>query len=128
MEKLTYKQAYDLIIEAYFKDEIKPYRRSFCFCGTLAGNKFWDDTPIHGYSVSDFGKMEMALLTPLGCRIYKPGLTAGGISEGDIEYEDLLFAGMSAALDVLKEIHRSRGENVDELPALTKRVLSTQGK
>jgi len=36
---MTYKQAYDKIIDAYFKDEIKPMDSNFCFCGTLHGAK-----------------------------------------------------------------------------------------
>ena len=116
MEKLTYKQAYDKIIEAYFKDEIKPLDPKFCFCGNLCDKTdHWyggienDYQPSHGYTATELMDMEAALL--------EVSFFANPIDE------EKLFAGMSAALDVLKEIHRSRGENVDELPVLTKRVL-----
>lgn len=117
MEKLTYSEAYNKIIEAYFKDEIKPFNSEFCFCGTLCYNK--SDWNISTYSRvhADFGnytgveyvKMERALLDAL-----KMGEFLRYCNPWDSGYEDLLFAGMCAALDVLKEIHRSRGENVDE--------------
>lgn len=40
------------------------------------------------------------------------------------QYEAALFAGMSAALDVLKQIHIERGEVIDEVPVFTKRQLA----
>lgn len=127
MEKLTYRQAYDKIIEAYFKDQIQPYNACFCFCGTLCDNSDeWRNPEFEGifkkvehidfmyYSGKDYYRMEKALLLPL--YHVNPGMGK--------EYEEALFAGMCAALDVLKEIHRSRGENVDEdIPAFTKREL-----
>lgn len=138
MNALTYPEAYNKIIEAYFKDEIKPYDAEFCFCGTLAYNPesqfdrskdFWEN---HNYSNKELDLMESALLNTIkdqtigGNDIYFMGM---GIERTPIithpNYENALFAGMSAALDVLKEIHRSRGENVDEdIPAFTKRELA----
>jgi hypothetical protein len=120
MEKLTYKQAYDKIIEAYFKDEIQPEDPQFCFCGTLCDNDArWYGCRLdgyhyssHGYNGVDFVKMEKALCDQ-----------TRSLRKRDEGYEDALFDDMSAALDVLKEIHRSKGENVDDLPALKKRGL-----
>lgn len=123
MDKLTYRQAYDKIIDAYFKDQMEPYEPNFCFCGNLCDNTndWFYGMPSetkqpyaasHGYSGGQLYLMEQALL-----RHVAPGPY--------LEYEDDLFKGMSAALDVLKEIHRSRGENVDEdIPAFTKRQLA----
>jgi hypothetical protein len=116
MERLTYKQAYDKIIDAYFKDEIEPYDAKFCFCGTLCDNSVgWMGNSLTGihnnfgsYSGVDYGKMESALFS----KIDRTGRHMP-------DYEDALFSGMVAALDVLKEIHRSRGEDVDSLPALS---------
>lgn len=127
MEKLTYRQAYDKIIEAYFKDQIQPYNSSFCFCGTLCDNSSeWRNPEYEGifknvrhldymfYTGSQYYEMEKALLLPLFPVKIKCGK----------EYEDVLFSGMSAALDVLRQIHIERGENVDEdIPAFTKREL-----
>src|SRR5690349_13607846 len=123
---MTYQQAYNKIIEAYFKDEIEPWDAKFCFCGTLCNGKTgWNRSTILAINKNDphndygdylgieYTKMERALLEPFNC----PGRRHN-------DYEAALFEGMCAALDVLKEIHRSRGENVDEvLPAFTKRQL-----
>lgn len=47
-----------------------------------------------------------------------------GFVPSSMNYEEGLFEGMVKALEVLKEIHRSRGENVDEeIQAFTKRNL-----
>lgn len=55
--------------------------------------------------------MENALLTHVDCGPYP-------------KYEDDFFKGMTAALEVLKDIHRSRGEDVDGVKVFTKRVLA----
>jgi hypothetical protein len=137
MERLTYKQAYDKIIEAYFKDEIKPYDGFFCFCGTLGYTgssdifaEIWD---LSLYSKDEYEEMEKALLLNI------KNLTIGDKWRGNIyvmndryrdmimdheNYEQALFSGMSAALDVLKQIHIERGENVDDVPVFTKRLLN----
>lgn len=104
MKQLTYRQAYDKIIDAYFKDEIEPMKQEFCFCGTIAPNGNWhiQGKGKYPYSTIEYMRMESALLNKVGDRIDSQ------------DYESDLFEGMSAALEVLKEIHRSRGENVDE--------------
>lgn len=138
MDKLTYRQARDLIIDAYFKDEIKPFDGEFCFCGTLNnGESDWVSAKVcsTGYLGDHLYLMERALFIPL----QRCGLIVIGKSgihntnhvnywehvDKHPDYENALFDGMCAALDVLKEIHRSRGENVDEdIPAFTKRELT----
>ena len=130
MGKLTYKQAFDKITEAYIKDEIQPFRNEFCFCGTLAdGSAGWRHRNINGYSVLEFVKMEDALLNTISAN------TGGGpswfralICTSDMvehsNYEDAIFLGMCAALEVLKQIHIERGEIIDETPTFTKRQLA----
>lgn len=127
---MTYKQAYDKIIEAYFKDEIRPNEYDFCFCGTLAGNRHWTDEGDPNYSGAEYSKMELALFSSFPetkityitgpCfedqYAYHPETTI-------LDYEDKLFAGMSAALDVLKQIHIDRGEIIDEPIPFTQRQL-----
>lgn len=134
MKKLTYSQAYNKIIDAYFKDEIKPFKEQFCFCGTLSPNANWSnshllDVRIHKhypYSVDEYGRMEEALFSRM------PKTRWRGVGwvwkkherHEDNYTEDELFNGMCAALEVLKEIHRERGENVDtEATPFVKRNL-----
>jgi hypothetical protein len=130
MDKLTYHEAYSKIIDAYFKDEIRPMEMNFCFCGTLAGGMIevnfeekWDEK---FYSMKEFIMMERALMKGLGAQ-WISSLNSGwdrfSHNPHRPDYEDRLFQGMSAALDVLKEIHSSRGENVDDVPEFTKRLL-----
>jgi len=127
MQRLTYQQAYDKIIQAYFRDEIKPKDSCFCFCGNLCdnsnawhhGNGFLNHKPSHGYSGKELIRMEVALM-------FNSTLMEEYGKEGSKEYEDALFIAMCAALEVLKQIHKERGEDVDGVPEFTKRNLSPQ--
>lgn len=129
MDKLTYRQQYDKVIEAYFKNEIKPWDAQFCFCGNLCNKTDdWfepfkgDNEPhnnSHGYSGWELHNMERALLDTLK----KRGFDCRSLTDC-AEYEDALFSGLCASLEVLRQIHIDRGENVDEdIPAFTKREL-----
>lgn len=143
---LTYKQAYDLLIDAYYKDEIKPYDASFCFCGNLnENNRSWlshdDKCTTHYDGINYNGKelwlMEDALLSHLNKELYTDGkytmfskdysFEDGWVVRKDTtkyeNYEDVLFEAFCKALDVLKQIHIERGEVIDEVCELSKRVL-----
>lgn len=140
MKKLTYKEAYDMIINAYFKDEIKPMSPKFCFCGTLAPDLWWGSSvrsSFYGsaeypYSVGEYKRMEEPLLLEIGATkdrmgewvIAHPIKTENDLL-GDPRFdEDKIFEGMCKSLEVLKEIHRERGEDVDlSVPVFTKRNL-----
>lgn len=131
---LSYKQAYDKIIDAYFKDEIRPMDNSFCFCGMLANNN-WDwrlqfSSPKnqYHYTALEYTLMESALFKGMGeilgevidnrysCSEYEQL-----VEDYSCEIEDAIFNGMCAALEVLKQIHIDRGEIIDEDLKLTKR-------
>lgn len=123
---LTYSEAYDKIIDAYFRDEIQPNDAEFCLCGTICGSDKWHvstmraHNPCLGYRGDDFIKMEIAFFEPI-LKINPLFLKDGRKPAG---FENALFLGMSAALDVLKEIHKSRGEDVDQISKpFTKRQL-----
>jgi hypothetical protein len=125
---MTYNEAYNKIIEAYFKDEIKPNDMKFCFCGTLANNStdWYPHLNYGNYTGREYKRMEAALFkafpeTNWGFGL--PSLRQNERNEGIENYEEKLFAGMSAALDVLKQIHIERGEVIDETPVFTKRQL-----
>lgn len=135
MKKITYKQAYDKIIEAYFKDEIHPLWPTHCICGTLNSNdpSYWSGYESkengHFYKGIEFQQMEVALLSTMDEILMDVDIYGDDSdkTKQHPEYENALFAGMCAALDTLKEIHRSRGENVDEvLTPFTKRNLTIE--
>lgn len=131
MEKLSYKEARNLIIDAYFKDEIKPFNPSFCFCGTLAPDSNWVTLgenymgrPIlkvkeYPYSIEEYRRMEKPLMNALCLatvgRLWElgPGFEPWHM-KCHPEWENGIFTGMCDSLDVLKQIHIERGENVDE--------------
>lgn len=136
---LTYAEARNKILDAYFKDEIKPFDMNFCFCGTLAGGVEWAiPSNINGidkkYTKSEYTEMESALLyvfTETFSTVVRSGNNPADWQVYDSkyivqhpEYENVLFRGMEKALEVLKEIHRSRGEDVDNpAPSFTKRSI-----
>jgi len=135
MEKLpTYQQQFDKITEAYIKGEIKPYEPCFCFCGTLCNNESsWflssrgEGNGAGGYSHKELKRMESALVYTIdkqtvnhGCKFHLPETV-----EPHPNYENALFNGMVAALEVLKQIHIERGEVIDEVPAFKKREPTT---
>lgn len=132
MQRLTYNEAYSKIIEAYFRDEIKISDPEFCFCGTLNMNygDYWcgynyKRNGIY-YTGNELQKMEAALLTTINDQLTVTDIYIDTIDVimCDPDYETALFAGMSAALDVLKEIHRERGEDVDgDIQVFSKRNL-----
>jgi hypothetical protein len=118
---LTYKEARNKIIDAYFKDEIEPMSMEFCFCGTLAPNCAWR-SQLKGeypYTPLEYARMESALLR--GCtKNFYDNIKTNNLARKKVE-EDDLFKGMSDALDVLRQIHIERGENVEDNAVFTKR-------
>lgn len=120
----TYKQQYDKIIDAYFKDEIKPMQSQFCFCGTLAPNRNWRGQwsgLAYPYTPSQYNRLEDALFEPmidvLSLSLHDPEI------KNTSKYEDDLFLGMCNALEVLRQIHIEGGEVIEDQPTFTKRQL-----
>lgn len=135
----TYKDAYNAIIEAYFKDEMRPYHPNFCFCGTLCPNnqrveisffslKNWNqpqetDYSKHFFTAVEYGRMERAMMLKLGATLSPVedayiGLYFSWTHSGDDSrtpvYEEKLFEGMSAALDEMKQIFIEKGLPVED--------------
>lgn len=118
-----YNRTVQILVDAYFKDEIRPEDAEFCFCGTLCNGRIsWSNSSFrqhyHSYSFLEYGLMEKALFSPW------PDIT--WLKNGDIDsshlelrsepdYEQKIFDGMCAALGVLKQIHIERGEVIDEV-------------
>lgn len=134
--KLTYVEARDKIWNAYFRDEIKPLEVDFCFCGTLAGGDVWEDGLCPLYARQEYGIMEKALFSAWSEIIWIDNAdisvkdnrldTIDIVNKELPDYEDKIFSGMLSALEVLKQIHRERGEVIPEdEPLLKKRNLVT---
>jgi hypothetical protein len=122
--KLTYQQAYNKIIDAYFKDEIEPFNNSFCFCGNLNDNDYaWRFGDGRYYTIKEYNKMEDALF--YGMIEIIPNIMFRSTINKPSDYEDCIFNGMCAALKVLKQIHKDRGENVDEEIPFVKREINS---
>ena len=128
-DSLTYKEAESLIFDAYFKDKIKPMDSSFCFCGTLSPNSLWGSqcysSVKYPYSVEEYGRMEQALFSDFKgyTIIWDIGMAICpyGPLKKLPDYENRLFNGMCAALEVLKQIHIERGEDISDDILLSKR-------
>ncbi len=123
-----FQTQYNKIIDAYFKDEIKPLYAKFCFCGTLCNNTSkWFYSPrqehrnSHGYIGAEFVYMEKALLDTMYLQLQFDDTVV--MYESHPKYESALFDGMVAALSALREIHISRGQVIDEAPVFNKRFL-----
>lgn len=130
MTTLTYQEARGLILDAYFKDEIEPGDGHFCFCGTLSPkNAVWRGCgeKTLPYSSSEYERMEKALMCGMSTSLriminaYTTPVRVFRKIKTHPNYETALFAGMSAALEVLRQIHIERGERVDEVPSFSKR-------
>lgn len=142
MKQPTYKEQFDKITTAYFKDEVEPEQSCACFIGNLLnGNEGWED-------VRDFERewtkdyVVTGYLNPNGYW-YKRGLAVIAIESGGLynadqivemeknfltiwynggKTEDSLFLAMSSTLDMLREIHESKGE-ITEVQPFAKRQL-----
>lgn len=129
----TYETQFNKITEAYIKGNIKPWDDDFCFCGTLADGDDWTflNQKSLSYTPVEFGKMEKALFSPFpeikwsyngrqkrSCPLVK-------ITQAK-DFEEKLFNGMCAALEVLKQIHIEHGEVIDNPQPFVKRTLTPQ--
>lgn len=133
----SYKEQYDKIIDAYFKGEIKPMDSKFCICGTLDNNdSSWCDYGIKNgkhYTQKEYGRIEYALLNQMRrfgveyefAENNHTGGWCGPLRTDKSGYEDALFSGMCAALEVLKQIHIEHGETIEDTPVFTKRNMLT---
>jgi hypothetical protein len=124
----TYKQARDLIIDAYFKDQIQPLDPTFCFCGTLSHDSKWRyqlNGEKYPYTPVEYARMERRLLEAVWGNRIDPYSSSSTFLQffPSRQYEEDLFKGISDALDELKQIHIERGEIIDEAPEFTKREL-----
>lgn len=149
--KLTYREAYDRIVDAYFKDELDPFDDCACFIGNLL---FGDDSWVgcrttrnlyppqtseillairfvnnFGYTPDQITDLELNFLSCIAKYDFNKAKVEAREKPRHEVYkmyrrfdEDTLFLAMSSTLDMLKAIHEDNGEIVDA-PVLTKRIL-----
>jgi hypothetical protein len=146
--KLTYREAYDRIVDAYFKDQLNPFQSCACFIGNLLGSQIWSACRGNPKLKQESDKVEgLLLINSFGYSIYQIELMEDnflneiffaikgyryasprneGYASGQLmgeKYENALFAAMSSTLDILKKIHEENGEVVDA-PVFIKRELA----
>lgn len=148
MEKPTFRQQYDKITSAYLNNELEPYSTCACFIGNLLGSTRWADARTRDFLESKIKPDKHACdwLREVSCGMYTGEditilehnflkiIDDNTIESGRIDgnyafprqrhpnYEEALYLAMVSTLDMLKNIHESKGENVDA-PKLKKRVL-----
>lgn len=141
MQAPTFKQQYDKIVSAYFKDELQPYIRCACFIGNLIGDQgnFREQNPRISYfankfytekQIEDLERNFLITISQNTIESQRKCLSASdtvdmiNIIAGDRNYENALFMAMDSTLQMLKEIHKGWGENVEECK-FEKRTLQT---
>lgn len=135
---LTYKQQFDKLTEAYIKDQVQPYSGCACFIGNLLDKDsewmncrlgygfakedyntvvgFADLGEWKGYTSIEIVEMEKLFL----------GIMYKEYWRGKRDWENVLFEAFEKTLDLLKEIHISKGEVIEETPNFSKRNLQLQ--
>lgn len=129
----SYNEMFNKITEAYISGKLEPCNSCACFIGNMLNGKYgWADKRILSnpiialkpdeyetvfgfYTMSEIVSMEENFLHTIN-------LSDGQKSN---KYEDTLFMAMETTLDMLKSIHESKGEIIDEAPVFTKRQLQT---
>lgn len=145
----TYEQQWKKLTTAYLRNGIQPYKTDFCFCGNLCNNETgWfsfvgqqqsietEKPAIHHsfgiYTGLELGRMEHALLLAIhkSCEtfnVYDDDCYVGGkfiAIEQHPNYEQAVFEGMTAALEVLRQIHEAKGDPTAKPITLNKRQLA----
>jgi len=128
MKNPTFKEQYDKIVTAYLKNELNPMSCRACFVGNLLNNNnAWAGYGLNAeeciqkevngfYSVVDIRRLESEFMLTNKHVWYSPN--------GNILDENYLYDAMERTLLVLKQIHESKGEIVEDYQ-FTKRELQT---
>jgi hypothetical protein len=145
----TYQEQWQNITSAYVNNEMDPYQCEACFVGNLLRNPVWAlirdcntatgngqlessfsclEEYLHGYTPEEILSLENNFLKILYEETGKPKILVlrgpNGVVKSHPNYENALYKAMVSTLEILRNIHISRGENVDEIP-LQKRQLAT---
>jgi hypothetical protein len=143
---LTFEQARNRIIQAYYKDELDPFKNGACFVGNLLGNRDeWSYARVSpcfvvpGTNTSIYGKNPKTVKhLQAGLQlINEHGYTAKQITAMENNFltiicvwhkgkseEDVLFDAMDSTIDMLRKIHIQNGEVIPEPFVFAKRQLA----
>lgn len=136
-----FKEQFDKIITAYFKGTLKPFSQCNCFVGNLLNNnKQWakcrhlggDTEEIierirakdknYSFAESNIKKESNGLYNRFDIIRLEKNFLLTYIRNG--KNEEALFEAMSSTLDVLKEIHRSKGEVIEEIVVEKRKLVA----
>ena len=139
----TYKEQFDKLTRAYIEDRVNPMKGCACFIGNLLNERGdWeggrsasmllsgeqDAVKLLNTNSSLIVKVVMeeanGLYTPLEI-VQMEILFVRTFKKGK-ETEVALFMAFKKTLDLLKQIHQSKGEVIDETPKFTKRELQKE--
>ena len=143
-KKPTYQEQFNKLTEAYIRNKVNPYWGCARFVGNLLNNNGdWEigrelkvscQKPDYDYSIKSgncissvlkkecnnlYDAIDIFELEKKFLRSYNTSLAEG------IDREDALFKAFEVTLDLLKQIHISKGEIIDQEPVFKKRTLAT---
>lgn len=143
---ITYKEQFDKLTRAYINGEVNPYDCKACFVGNLLNNKKeWGYLEERGsftsmeqlkamkclleegegtYSAKEIVKIELNFMR----YIWEANSYINNWGNGKMTpiMEDCLFKAFESTLEMLKAIHISKGEQIDESPVFVKRTIKTK--
>lgn len=128
----SFKQQFDKLTEAYIRGEVNAFTGCECFNGNLENRTTqWTEvkggkniiSPNVNYTGLQYTEMEHAFMEPI--RVFLRRNVHSGSSKTWIDdynkssvvnadYEAALFQGFQDAIEILRQIHISRGEEVDD--------------
>lgn len=142
---ITFKQQFDKLTEAYIRNEVNPYDSCACFIGNLLNNNDgWADALACGTARAVYKPAEIAnairnenmlisvikneaegFYSPLDIvRLEKNFMDFFWGRPRCIEPEELLFMAFDSTLDMLKQIHESKGEIVEPFEFKQRQLLT----
>lgn len=146
MNTPTFKTQFDKLTRAYIENKIIRTDSCFCFVGNLLNNNsnwangrgdiYWtdgtrnisaEDCIISKKIISEVIIKEAGgLYTPIEIIMLEGEFMSNGRPDqyiDDIDAEEALFRGFEKTLELLKQIHISKGENIEEQFEFKKREL-----
>lgn len=145
MNTPSYKEQWDKLTKAYINDEVNPYDECACFVGNLlngssnwaacrmgdayrgASKVYFDATFNDYYTSYDIVALENTFMGIIWGYVRPHYVIETGCAYAYNhleEKEEILFKAFEKTLELLKQIHISKGENVEEEFEFKKRQLA----